>query len=311
MYIFLFYYFRFTCNGSICGLVESDGFKLNCFYCYKVFPLHMWLDFMRHVQNQHHVEETLFTTSEYSTPEPATQKSPAGNQSNKSPLKTPEVNRTNKSPLKTPEANRTPVKLSKDLNLNASKPRTYFISSHDIKKLYIPVKKKPVAKVIEQPQTTSPKTPLNQSNKESATPISTSNSQMKQTKDGIEKSSLTQKLQPKKITISSQLPEPKEFVDLSLDNVTSRSPSLEDLNASYVDEIITIGDDDNTKALEDFYLSEELQENNNKKVSKTTSTKLVTLKNLKTVSFIFFNFPKEHSSKLVKYFFRIKTKKEV
>ncbi|XP_065369241.1 uncharacterized protein LOC135961641 [Calliphora vicina] len=48
---------KFTCNGTICGLVDSDEFNLNCFYCYEIFPLHKWLDFKEHIKIVHHVEE--------------------------------------------------------------------------------------------------------------------------------------------------------------------------------------------------------------------------------------------------------------
>lgn len=37
--------------------MDTDGFNLNCFYCYDIFPLHKWLEFKEHIKQIHHVEE--------------------------------------------------------------------------------------------------------------------------------------------------------------------------------------------------------------------------------------------------------------
>ncbi|KAM7344904.1 uncharacterized protein ACRADG_011424 [Cochliomyia hominivorax] len=56
---------KFTCPSNICGLIDSDEFNLNCFYCYDIFPLHKWLEFKQHIKLVHHVEEkTIQSDSE-------------------------------------------------------------------------------------------------------------------------------------------------------------------------------------------------------------------------------------------------------
>uniref|UniRef100_A0A1A9WWU5 C2H2-type domain-containing protein n=1 Tax=Glossina brevipalpis TaxID=37001 RepID=A0A1A9WWU5_9MUSC len=46
---------------GVCGLVDTNHFHLNCFYCSNFYPLECWSEFLQHVKFQHNIEEKVFS----------------------------------------------------------------------------------------------------------------------------------------------------------------------------------------------------------------------------------------------------------